>query len=90
MDLLDNDDDDNYNVPKNEAEKILKYEDLKMEIQHMWNAKTKVITVIAGASGTTSKSFRNYLNNIPGKHGIKKLQNTAVLGTAHILRDVLM
>jgi len=61
----------NNNVTKNEAEKILKYEDLKIEIQHMWNANTKVIPVMAGASGTTSKSFRNYvyLNNIPVKKG---------------------
>jgi hypothetical protein len=56
----------------------------------MWNAKIKVMPVTAGAAGTTSKSFRNYLNNIPGKQGIKTLQNTAVLGTAHILRDVIM
>jgi len=77
-------------VIKKEGEKILKYEDLKIEIQHMWNATTQVIPVTAGASGTTTKSFRNYLNNIPGQHGIKKLHNTAVLSTAHILRDVLM
>jgi len=36
------------NVIKNEAEKILKYEDLTIEIQHMWNVKTKVIPVIRG------------------------------------------
>ena len=28
---------------KKEAEKILKYEDLTIEIQRMWNVKTKVI-----------------------------------------------
>jgi hypothetical protein len=89
LDDADDDDDDNNNVPKNEAEKILKYEDLKIDIQHMLNANTKVITLITGATGTTSKSFRNYPNNIPGKQGINELQNTAVLGTAHILRDVL-
>jgi hypothetical protein len=33
---------------KKEAEKILIYEDLTTEIQHMWNAKTKVIPVITG------------------------------------------
>jgi hypothetical protein len=31
-----------------------------------------------------------YLSNIPGKHDIKELQKTAILGTAHILREVLM
>ena len=79
------------NVFKKEAEKILKYKDLTMEIQRMYeNVKTKVIPVILGATGTTSKSFRKYLCNIPGKHEVKELQKTAILGTAHILRKVLM
>jgi len=56
----------------------------------MWNVKTKVITVIIRATGTISKSFRKYVNNIPGKHEVKELQKTAILGTAHILRKVLM
>ena len=31
-----------------------------------------------------------YVSNIPGKHDVKELQKTAILGTAHILRKVLM
>jgi hypothetical protein len=56
----------------------------------MWNLKTKVMSVIIGATGTISKSFRKYLSSIPGKHDIKELQKTAILGTAHTLRKVLM
>jgi hypothetical protein len=78
------------NVIKKEAEEILKYKDLAIEIQRMWNAKTKVIPVIIGATGTISKSFRKYMSNIPGKHEVKELQKTTILGTAHILRKVLM
>jgi len=48
------------NVIKKEAEKILKYKDLTIEIQRMWNVKTKVIPVIIEATGTISKSFRKY------------------------------
>jgi hypothetical protein len=77
-------------VIKIEAEKILKYKDLTTEIQRMWNVKTKVIPVIIGAAGTISKSFRKYVSNIPGKHEVKELKKTAILGTAHILRKVLM
>jgi len=55
------------NVIKKEAEKILKYKDLTIEIQLMWNVKTKVILVIIGAKGTTSESFRKYVSKMPGK-----------------------
>ena len=78
------------NVIKKEAEKILKCKDLIIEIQRMWNVKTKVIPVIIGATGTISKSFRKYMSNIPGKHEVKELQKTTILGTAHVLRRVLM
>ena len=57
---------------KKEAENILKYKDLTIEIQRMWNVKTKVITAIIGATGTVSKSFRRYVSNIPGKYEVKE------------------
>ena len=75
---------------KKEAEEILKYKDLMTEIQHMWNVKAKVKLVIIRATGSISKSLRQYLSNIPGKHKIKEIQNTAIFGTAHILWKVLM
>jgi len=78
------------NVFKKETEKILKYKDLTIEIQRMWDVKTKVIPVIIGVTGTISKSFRKYVSNIPGKHEVKELQKTAILDTAHILRKILM
>jgi len=78
------------NVIKKETEKILKCKDLTTEIQCMWNVKTKEIPVIIGATGTILKSFRKYVSNITGKHEVKELQKTAILGTAHILRKVLM
>ena len=69
-------------VIKREAEKILKYKDLRIEIQRVWNVKAKVIPVILGATGTVSKSLRQYLSNVPGKGEIKELQKTATLDTA--------
>ena len=49
-----------------------------------------IIIIIIGAAGTISKTFRKYVSNIPGNHEVKELQKTAILGTAHILRKVLM
>jgi hypothetical protein len=77
------------NVIKKETKKILKCEDITTKIQRMWDVKTKVIPVTTGATGTISKSFRKYLSDIPGKDTMK-LQKTAILGTAHVLREVLM
>jgi len=77
------------NVTNKEAEKVLRYKDLTIEIQRIWNVKTMVIAVIIGATGTISKSFRKYVCYIPGNHELKELQKTAILGTAHLLRKVL-
>jgi hypothetical protein len=56
----------------------------------MYNLKAKLTQVIIGATGTISKSLRQSLSSIEGKREIKELQKTAILCTAHILREVLM
>jgi len=54
------------NVIKKEAETVLKYKYLLVEIQHVWNVKTIVIPVTVGTTGTISKSFTKYLRNMHG------------------------
>jgi hypothetical protein len=85
--FLDDDDDDDDN--NNNNIKILKYKDLTVEMQCMWNVKKKVIPVIISATGTISKSLRKYVSNMPGNYEVKELQKTPILGTAHILRKVI-
>jgi hypothetical protein len=68
----------------------LKYKDLTIKIQRMWNVKTRVIPVTIWGIGTISKSFRKYVSTIPGNHEVKEQQKSAILGTAHIIREVLM
>jgi hypothetical protein len=53
----------------------------------MFNVKPKMIFVATGATEAISKSFREYLSNIPGKHYIKALQRVAILNTGHTLRE---
>jgi hypothetical protein len=77
------------NVIQKESEKKLKYENLSIEIQRMWNMKCFVIPVIIGAIGIVTRALKIYLETIPGKHSIDSLQKTAVLGTSHIIRKVL-
>jgi hypothetical protein len=52
------------NVFKKEAEKILKYKDLIILIQHMWNVKAKAILVTIRATGNTTESFRQYQDSM--------------------------
>jgi hypothetical protein len=80
-DTEDDDDDDNNNNNNNNNNN---------KIQHTWNVKAKLMPVIKWANRNTSKSFTQLLGNIGGKHEIKELQKTAMLGTAYLLQKVLM
>ena len=55
----------------------------------MWNMKCMFIPVIIGATGIVTKGLKKNLEAITGKHSIYSLQKTAVLGTSHIIRNVL-
>jgi hypothetical protein len=57
----------NRNVIKREAEKLLQYRDLIIEIQRMWNVEAKVIALIIGATGTILKSLIPYFSKLTGK-----------------------
>jgi hypothetical protein len=71
------------NVIQKVAEKVLKYKDLTIEIQRVWNVKTRVILVIIGATGTISKSFRKYVSTIPGNHEVRELQKKLAYWALH-------
>jgi hypothetical protein len=78
------------NVIEKETENILKYKDLTIEIQRMWNVKTEVIPIIIVATGTISKPYKKHVSTVPGNHDVRELHKTAILGTADLLRKVLM
>jgi hypothetical protein len=62
------------NVIQKEAKKKLKYKNLNIEIQRMWNMKCFVIPVIIGVTGIVSKSLQKYLEPTPGQHSIHSIQ----------------
>jgi hypothetical protein len=52
----------------------------------MWNVKVKVTPVIIGATGTTDKSIRQYLSNIPREHEINDSLNSETFNAASLFR----
>jgi hypothetical protein len=49
-----------------------------------------MITAVINTNRAITKSFTQYLSNIPGKHKMKEVQRTAILGTANLLWKELM
>jgi hypothetical protein len=77
------------NGVQKEAENKLKYKGLCVEIQRTWNLKCTIISVIIGATRIVTRRLKNNLETVPGKHSIDSPQKTAILGTSHIIREVL-
>jgi len=50
----------------------------------MWNIKANVIPVIIGATGTISKSLRQYLSNITGKAIFRNDKKSHIRHSTHI------
>jgi hypothetical protein len=48
-----------------------------------------IIPIIIGATGIVTRRLRKKLEAVSGKHSIVSLQETAILGTSHIIRKVL-
>jgi hypothetical protein len=72
-------------VIKKETEKMLKYK----AVQRIWKVKTKVIPEIRMATGTISKNSEN-IRTTYVESTTSELHETAIVGTAHILRKILM
>ena len=75
---------------KKAPKRMNKYVNLQIECQIIWNKKVEVSPVITDATGLVEKNLQRYLGRIPGQHSICNLQRSAILGTAHVLRKVLL
>ena len=77
-------------VGTKELEKILKYQDLKMELSRMWTLnQVEVIPIVVGALGTVSKRPEGVLEKIGTVIPVEMLQMTVLLGTTRIIRRVM-
>ena len=78
------------NVTKKEAEKIVKYRDLEIEVQKCWDLKeVQTVPIIIGALGTVCHGIDGYIKKISPRIDFRIAQKTTLLGTAHILRNFL-
>ena len=71
-------------VAEKEREKIDHYQDLKGEVQKIWNCRSvSVITIVIGALRTVSKHLRMWDSKLETSPGIiALLQKACLLGTA--------
>ena len=78
-----------FRVKDKELEKVEKHQDLVMKVQRIWNTKAKVIPIVVGALWA-----ENNLTDYLALLGVQtrktdSMQQTALPGSAHILRKVL-
>ena len=67
----------------------MKYQDLKIEIEKMWNVRGKVIPIVVGALGAVTKALPSYCALISRDLDVQTVQKSTLLGTSHIIRKVL-
>ena len=46
-----------HNIKAKEQDKVEKYQDIRLEIQRLWNVKAQVVPVVIGALGSTTPNF---------------------------------
>ena len=77
------------NLAVKERDKRLKYQDLRIEIQRMWNVKAEVTPVIIGHTGMVKRGIESLITKISPNIQIYDLQKAAILGTTRIIRKAL-
>ena len=77
-------------IEETEKEKIGKYQDLRRELQKIWNARVKIMPyVVVGSLGAIPKQFGNRLKEIGVTAEIGQVEKTVLLGMARILKTFL-
>ena len=67
------------NISVKEFEKLLKYKDLQIEVERMWQLKSSIIPIVVGALRLVKKGTGKHLEKIPGKKNLEKIKKKIVL-----------
>ena len=76
-------------IEQKEKEKVDKCQDLKRELQKLWNMRITVVPIVIAALGTPLKDIKRRLSDLDIETTIEELQKTVLLQSARILRKVL-
>jgi hypothetical protein len=78
-----------FRVKDKEQEKITKYQDLVIELNRMWKTRACVVPIVIGALGAIYR-LRDWMGILHiNQKRLDNIQQTALLGSAHIIRKVL-
>ena len=79
-----------HRVYEKDGEKIEKYQDLKREMGRLWGMRhLEVVPVVVAALGVVSNRLDAWLEKLGVTIRTGRLQKTALLSTARILRKLL-
>ena len=68
-------------------EKVNKYQDIKIELQRIWETSVIVVPAVLAVLGATSNNLNKYLLKLKiNDIKVTTIQKTALLKTANILR----
>ena len=78
-----------HRIEVSQQRKIENFQDLKRELQKLWNLKISMAPVVIGALGTIPKSLEKHRNELNVEINISQMQTTILLNSARITRKVL-
>ena len=79
-----------HNIKKKEKEKVDNYQELKFELQRIWNTKIEIVPIVIGALGAVTGNLKTNLEKIGLQHvQVHQLQKCVLLKTGNILRKHL-
>ena len=79
-----------HNIQSKEKEKLDHYQELKFELERLWNTKIEIVPIIIGALGSVTEKLQTSLKKIGLKHvQVHQLQKCVLLKTGNILQKHL-